>query len=293
MLSSFREDKLKASNQYEVKMSKSLKIALIVLGVLAGAAVLVGGGFMLGRSVLNRWGFNQQGMMFNRNGSAYDGRADRRSAPGMMGGRNYNNAPASRDGFGMGMMRGANTNYSGTPLTMDESKQAIQTYLDNLKNPDLALKEVMVFNNNAYGMIVEKSTGKGALEVLVNPVNKFVTPEMGPNMMWNLKYGGMGGRGRGNFGCTDGCIGNGQPAAGTIAEMTVTPTQAVQAAQIYLDKNLAGTKAANDPITFNGYYTLDYSKDGKPAGMLSVNGYNGQVWLHTWHGTFIEEWTAE
>jgi hypothetical protein len=23
--------------------------------------------------------------------------------------------------------------------------------------------------------------------------------------------------------------------------------------------------------------------------MLSVNGYNGQVFLHTWHGTFIEE----
>jgi hypothetical protein len=23
--------------------------------------------------------------------------------------------------------------------------------------------------------------------------------------------------------------------------------------------------------------------------MLSVNGYSGQVFLHTWHGTFIEE----
>jgi hypothetical protein len=25
------------------------------------------------------------------------------------------------------------------------------------------------------------------------------------------------------------------------------------------------------------------------AGMLSVNGYSGQVFLHTWHGAFIEE----
>ena len=30
-------------------------------------------------------------------------------------------------------------------------------------------------------------------------------------------------------------------------------------------------------------------KDGKVAGMLSVNGYSGQVFLHTWHGAFVEE----
>ena len=30
-------------------------------------------------------------------------------------------------------------------------------------------------------------------------------------------------------------------------------------------------------------------KDGKIIGMLSVNGYNGQIFLHTWHGTFIQE----
>ena len=40
---------------------------------------------------------------------------------------------------------------------------------------------------------------------------------------------------------------------------------------------------------FYGYYTLDFSKDGKIVGMLSVNGYSGQIFLHTWHGTFIEE----
>jgi len=29
--------------------------------------------------------------------------------------------------------------------------------------------------------------------------------------------------------------------------------------------------------------------DGKMAGMLSVNGFSGDVWPHTWHGQFIEE----
>ena len=42
-------------------------------------------------------------------------------------------------------------------------------------------------------------------------------------------------------------------------------------------------------MQFYGYYTLDFEKDGRIAGMLSVNGYSGQVFLHTWHGTFIEE----
>ncbi len=40
--------------------------------------------------------------------------------------------------------------------------------------------------------------------------------------------------------------------------------------------------------TFYGYYTIDVERDGKIIGMLSVNGYTKQVFLHTWHGDFIE-----
>ena len=71
-------------------------------------------------------------------------------------------------------------------------------------------------------------------------------------------------------------------------EMTVTPEQAVEYAQKYLDANLPGATTEH-PMQFYGYYTLDFEKDGKIAGMLSVNGYSGQIFLHTWHGTFIEE----
>ena len=194
----------------------------------------------------------------------------------------------------MSMMGRLDNNYSGTPLTVDETKQAIQSYLTGLNNTDLTLKEVMVFNNNAYGLIIEKSTGKGALEVLVDPLSKTVSPEFGPNMMWNQKYSpmGAGGCGRGMMGATGTC-GATQPSTANAAEMTVASAQATQYAQEYLDKNVAGTKAASDPMAFYGYYTLDYTKDGKPAGMMSVNGTSGQVWLHTWHGTFIEEWQAQ
>jgi len=29
------------------------------------------------------------------------------------------------------------------------------------------------------------------------------------------------------------------------------------------------------------------NRDGTITGMLSVNATSGQVWLHTWHGTFL------
>ncbi len=77
------------------------------------------------------------------------------------------------------------------------------------------------------------------------------------------------------------------------AEMTVTTQQAIQIAQKYLDANISGATAATDPTQFYGYYTLDFEKDGKVAGMLSVNGFTGQVFLHTWHGSFIEESTLQ
>jgi hypothetical protein len=32
-----------------------------------------------------------------------------------------------------------------------------------------------------------------------------------------------------------------------------------------------------------------YNDAAAIVGMLSVNGYTGQIFLHTWHGNFIEE----
>ena len=70
--------------------------------------------------------------------------------------------------------------------------------------------------------------------------------------------------------------------------MTVSKDRAGQIAQGWLDANQSGAKI-EEPDTFYGYYTLHFTKDGKVAGMLSVNGYSGQVWYHTWHGAFVQE----
>jgi len=62
--------------------------------------------------------------------------------------------------------------------------------------------------------------------------------------------------------------------------------KAIEYAQSYLDRAMPGTIAA-EPHAFYGYYTLHTERNGQITGMLSVNGYTGQVWYHDWHGPFI------
>ena len=76
--------------------------------------------------------------------------------------------------------------------------------------------------------------------------------------------------------------------SGPTANPSVTAAQAEALAQKYLNARLPGAKV-DDSITFPGYYTLDFAKDGKVVGMLSVNAYTGQIWYHAWHGTFVQE----
>jgi hypothetical protein len=218
---------------------------------------------------------------------------------GMMG--NYGMMNGNMMGNGMmsgGMMGGATNRLSGVrPLTVDQARQAVNKYLAGLNNPDLVISEIMIFDNNAYARITEKSTGVGAFELLVDPATLSVFPEYGPNMMWNQKYGMMSGSGMMGYiqnytgtvpyGMMGGSM-MGQTTLPTITgPMPVTTDEAVQTAQRYLDTYLSGTQASKDPDPFYGYYTIDILRDDKPVGMLSVNGYTQQVFVHTWHGNFI------
>jgi hypothetical protein len=72
------------------------------------------------------------------------------------------------------------------------------------------------------------------------------------------------------------------------ADLPVSPQEAVEVAQRYLDATLPGAEANKNPDPFYGYYTLHIERDGKVVGMLSVNGTTGQVWPHTWHGELLE-----
>jgi hypothetical protein len=181
-----------------------------------------------------------------------------------------------------GMMGGyGSSRLSGIqPLSIDQAKSAIEKYLSALNNSDLSLKEVIIFDNQAYGRVIETSTGIGAFEVLVDPATLSVFPEYGPNMIWNLKYGMMS--------STGGMMGGSQAAPQASRQMPVSADEAVQAAQSYLDTYLPGARAATTPDLFYGYYTIEILRNDKVAGMLSVNGYTRQVFVHTWHGNFVE-----
>ena len=176
------------------------------------------------------------------------------------------------------------------PLTVDEAYQVAETFLGGLKLEDLKIAEVMVFDNNAYIRVIEESTGINAFELLVDPVTGVVSAEPGPNIMWNLKYGALNhqvmmeshGGMMGQF-FTD------TAPADVSAEMPVTADQALQAAQEFLGHAKPGLTTGSDAEAFYGYYTIDILRDGKPVGMLSVNGFNSQVFVHSWHGTFLEE----
>jgi len=125
-------------------------------------------------------------------------------------------------------------------------------------------------------MVEEVKTGIGAFEVLVDPDNMDVFPEMGPNMMWNLKYSHMRG----------GMMGSGYNSNTT--NMPISGEEAIDIANEYLSKNNSDLVAEGHPDPFYGYYTIHTGKNGEVVGMLSVNGYDGEVFQHTWHGEFIE-----
>jgi hypothetical protein len=164
---------------------------------------------------------------------------------------------------------------SATPtITMDKAQQSVQSFLDRTGNTDLRIDELMQFDRNFYALIKEESTGIGAFELLVNSATGAVGFEPGPTMMWNAKYGTMRGLG-------------GMMGTSATGVMSVPPDRATQLAQGWLDGR-GGGYSAGAPDAFYGYYTFHFLQNDRIAGMLSINGSSGRVWLHTWHGAFIQ-----
>jgi hypothetical protein len=177
--------------------------------------------------------------------------------------------------MGGGARAGVWGNSGGSaPLNLDQAVEAARQYLSAYGNPDLVLTEVMEFSDNFYAEVKEESTGMHAFELLIDRINGAVYPEPGPNMMWNTKYGHMGGM----------MGGWGSRPAGSVS---VTPEQARNLAQGWLDRYLPGTSAAEKADAFYGYYTIHILEEDQVYGMLSVNSSSGDVWYHDWHGNFI------
>lgn len=161
---------------------------------------------------------------------------------------------------------------SGQTISIEQAEEAVQAYLDRSGYTGLKIDEVMEFEQNFYAIVQEQDTGIGAMELLVDKQTAAVGPEIGPNMMWNTRYGMHGGG----------------SMMGSRGENTISGDQALSIAQGWLDQNMPGVTTEDHADPFHGYYTIHTMKDGQIDGMLSVHGRTGQVWYHNWHGTFIQ-----
>lgn len=194
---------------------------------------------------------------------------------GMMGDSGTYRGTGMMGGVGNYGMMGGHGNFgygpyppSGDRLTMEKVEENVLNYMEQRGMEGLELEELMEFQDNFYAQIKESDTGINALELLIDPYYGYVSSEPGPNMMWNSKYGHMGGWKSG--------------------KMTVSEKDAITKAEKFLDNYSSGLSVDEHADRFYGYYTLHTIKDGKVEGMLSVNGYSGDVWYHSWHGAFIK-----
>jgi hypothetical protein len=120
----------------------------------------------------------------------------------------------------------------------------------------------MEFSQNYY-VELQTASSTSIAELLVDRYTGVVTPEPGPNMMWNV-YGR-------------------DPGTSVTYDLVGAGGQA----ETFLASYLPGA-TIRESITYPGYYTFDFGR-GEIEGMLSVNAYNGYIWVHTWHGQFIGE----
>lgn len=183
-------------------------------------------------------------------------------------------------GYGMmGGWLGSNSQVNGpaaVAITNERAVEIAKQYVSGFGGPSLELAEVMVFDNHYYGEARDRQTGLYAFEFLVDRFSGRVSPEPGPNMMWNQAYGHM-------------MASWGFPRASRSGGMPVSSGDAISRAQQYLDRYTPGLRVEDETSEFPGYYTLDTERDGVVAGMLSVNGYTGDVWVHGWHGAYLGE----
>jgi len=268
-------------------MSTNQKQIIGVAAAIVVPALLLLVGFLVGRVYTPGYaGYGAPGGMMNGRGMFMNGYFDNQNSYGR-----YSMMPGGMMGGGMmsgGMMGGyVNPALTNTaPLSLEAAEEILNDYIQAFSAEPLAIREIMIFDNHAYAQLVEEETGIGAMEVLIDPVTGVVYPEHGPNMMWNVKYGMMG------SGMPMGMMGGSSlyfSPSFSDADMTISAEKAVTLAQNYLDTVLPGAVAGAHADAFYGYYTLHVEDtEGNVLGMLSVNGYDGQVFLHTWHGDFIE-----
>lgn len=168
---------------------------------------------------------------------------------------------------GSGMTGNSSTaGYLGTlhPITTAAAAEtAFQAFL-GAASSSFQIGEIWEYGT-VYKAELSYTTGAMAFDLIVDKFTGTVTQGMGMSVMLNAGYGS----------------GLSVPPAGNT--LTVTPAQAQAAAQTFINNNRLGyTLQAVE--TYPGYYRFHTVSASIPAsfGMdIMVNGYNGQIWMHT------------
>ena len=191
-----------------------------------------------------------------------------RAGYGMMGGQGV-----AGTGGGYGMMGGGydakslGVDLTNGEVTTSDQVVAITKAYTQKTNKDVIVGELHEFVNGFEVELKEGATGAKAYEVMVYKKGGQIITEMGPNIMWNTKYGPM------NWGNT--------------GAVTVSEEQAANTAQEFVTKMGQGYSIGK-PELAPGYYEFMVQKDGKDYSEIDVNGYTGQVWLENWQGPIIK-----
>lgn len=149
------------------------------------------------------------------------------------------------------------------PITQDEALRSMQNFSQQYGS-SIEIEDLMVFSGNYYAVLKDMNSSQYIAEILVDRYSGLAYAEPGPNMMWNTQFGG----GRERTGGSEYDI-----------------TEAENLAEDFLTDYLPGAQIMESK-EMPGYYTFDFGRQ-EIEGMLSVNAYNGQIWVHTWHGSYL------
>jgi len=269
-------------------MRKAIIILLVLLGVFLAIGCTSNKGASPNNTVTpvsegtpatngnSRYGSGMMGNQPGQMGPGMMGNQPGQMGPGMMG-----NQPGQ---MGPGMMYNQSGNYSywygimgnmmmgnmmalyhpeSKPITQDVAMKNMENF-SRQYGSNTEIDDVMAFSSNYYGVVKDTASGQDIAEILVDRYSGSTYPEPGPNMMWNTRYGA------------------GSVQAGNSSyDLAGAQKLAVE----FLIDYLPGAQI-QESHKMLGYYTFDFGRN-ETESMLSVNAYTGQIWVHTWHGSYL------
>ncbi|MDF1499707.1 MAG: hypothetical protein P1P76_04470 [Anaerolineales bacterium] len=200
------------------------------------------------------------------------------TSPGSANTRAYSLAEGSMGMFGAsgGYLYGFDVS---SPTPREEVVNAVRIFLDRWDNPDLQIGRTREFKFAYRVDVIERSTGRFAFGLMFGKATWQVSPEAGPNILWNTKYGTSIAEVGGGYGM----IGRMLTTRDTDAPMPITEKSAREIAIRAVDEfgeDLALGEAVDMYYGFYEFYLTD--SNAEPVGELDVNGYSGQVWFKDW-----------